>query len=195
MKPIWPEILRVTLVGTAQGLLLAAFAVGVLRAPPQEFIVACGGASNFLLVGGDCVSFFDTGRPRRAAFAAVLAPLDFFLLGTASGFTLAVPLAVFTFPPFTGVLALAAFSVSAVAYLVRCASLLWNARRRPTPAAIALAVRWAFLVLVFPPPAWLLGWGGGSVEAYMAAFVLQFAGLLAERWHEGVINLASHATR
>ena len=45
------------------------------------------------------------------------------------------------------------------------------------------AVRWAFLALVFPVPALLLAWGGNSAAALTAAFVLQYAGLLAERWY------------
>jgi DMSO reductase anchor subunit len=128
-----------------------------------------------------------------------------------------VPLAVLAYPQFAGPLALAAFGFGAAAYLVRCVSLLRNARLRPrsTPASaiginhsrivqkaqgfmggsfntreffhgrpdrVVRAVRWAFLVLAFPVPAWLLGWGGGSLQAYGAAFALQFAGLLAERW-------------
>lgn len=44
------------------------------------------------------------------------------------------------------------------------------------------AVRWAFLALAFPAPALLLGWGGDSIAALSAAFALQYAGLLAERW-------------
>jgi DMSO reductase anchor subunit len=121
-----------------------------------------------------------------------LTPLNYFLLGTASGFTLAVPVAVLTFPQFAGVLALAAFSISAAAYLMRCASLVRNARLRPKstrelfhgrPERVVRAARWAFLILAFPVPAWLLGWGGGSLQACVAAFAIQFAGLLAERWY------------
>jgi DMSO reductase anchor subunit len=144
--------------------------------------------------------------------------LNFFLLGTASGLTLSVPLAVITHPQFVGPLALGAFGLSAVAWAVRIASLVRNARLRPkstTASAIGIAhprivqkaqgfmggsyntreffhrrpdlvvraVRWSFLLLLFPMPGWLLGWGGGSPAAFVAAFVLQFAGLLAERWY------------
>jgi DMSO reductase anchor subunit len=144
--------------------------------------------------------------------------LNFFLLGTASGLTLSVPLAVITHPQFVGPLALGAFGLSAVAWAVRIASLVRNARLRPkstTASAIGIAhprivqkaqgfmggsyntreffhrrpdlvvraVRWSFLLLLFPLPGWLLGWGGGSPAAFVAAFVLQFAGLLAERWY------------
>jgi len=142
---------------------------------------------------------------------------NYLLLGTASGFTLSVPIAVLAYPQFAGVLALAAFGVGAAAYVVRCISLLRNRRLRPkstTASAIGInhphieqkaqgfmggsfntreffhgrpdrvvrAVRWAFLLLAFPIPAWLLGWGGGSLQVFVAAFSIQFAGLLAERW-------------
>ena len=148
----------------------------------------------------------------------VLTPLNYLLLGTASGFTLSVPVAVVAYPQFAGVLALAAFSVGALAYLTRCASLVRNARLRPrSTAATAIGIdhpqivqkaqgfmggsfntreffhgrpdlvlrtaRWAFLTLAFPVPALLLGWGGGSLQVFIAAFAVQFAGLLAERWY------------
>jgi DMSO reductase anchor subunit len=51
------------------------------------------------------------------------------------------------------------------------------------PELVVRAVRWSFLALVFPVPAWLLGWGGGSLTAFVAAFAMQFTGLLAERWY------------
>jgi len=51
------------------------------------------------------------------------------------------------------------------------------------PDLVVRAVRWSFLVLLFPLPGWLLGWGGGSLESFCAAFAMQFAGLLAERWY------------
>jgi DMSO reductase anchor subunit len=52
------------------------------------------------------------------------------------------------------------------------------------PEAIVRAVKWTFLLLVFPVPAALLAagiaWGVPGLIA--AAFVAQYAGLLAERW-------------
>jgi DMSO reductase anchor subunit len=143
---------------------------------------------------------------------------NFFLLGTASGATLAVPVAAFAWPQFVGPLALGAFGLGAVAWVVRCATLLRNARLKPKsttasaigvahprivqkaqgfmggsyntreffhgrPPLVVRAVRWAFIALVFPAPAWLLGWGGGTLAALGGAFALQFAGLLAERWY------------
>lgn len=144
--------------------------------------------------------------------------VNFILLGIASGLTLAVPLAVIAHPQFVGPLALGAFGLAAVAWAVRIASLVRNARLRPkstTASAIGIAhprivqkaqgfmggsyntreffhgrpdlvvraVRWSFLLLLFPVPAWLLGWGGGSLATFIAAFVLQFTGMLAERWY------------
>ena len=144
--------------------------------------------------------------------------VNFFLLGSASGLTLAVPLAAIAHPQFVGPLALGAFGLAAVAWAVRITSLVRNARLRPkstTASAIGVAhprivqkaqgfmggsyntreffhgrpdllvraVRWSFLLLLFPVPAWLLGWGGGSLATFVAAFVLQFTGLLAERWY------------
>lgn len=150
-------------------------------------------------------------------WATALTPINFALLGTASGFTLAVPLAVLAHPPFAGPLALAAFGLAALAWLSRGAALLRNARLRPlatTASAIGVAhprvvqitqgftagsfntreffhgksprvlaaARWIFLVFFFPVPGWLLGWGGGTLGAYLAAFVAQFGALIAERW-------------
>ena len=144
--------------------------------------------------------------------------VNFLLLGLASGLTLAVPLAVLRFSQFAGPLALAAFGASALAWIVRIATLVRNAHLRPKstlqsaigiarpkivqkaqgfiggsfntreffhgkPRPVLGAVRWLFLALIFPVPAWLLGWGGGSLDAFIAAFALQFAGLLAERWY------------
>ena len=143
--------------------------------------------------------------------------VNFVLLGTASGLTLSVPLATTAYPQFAGPLALAAFGLSALAWLVRGASMIRNARLRPKstaasaigvahprivqtsqgftggsyntreffhgrPAAVVAGARWMFLILFFPLPAWLLGWSGGSHAAFWAAFALQFAGVLAERW-------------
>ncbi len=46
-------------------------------------------------------------------------------------------------------------------------------------------IKWAFLVLVFPVPMILLwiGYAGGSPAILLAAFGVQYVGLLAERWY------------
>ena len=134
-----------------------------------------------------------------------LTVVNYTLLGIASGFTLAAALDA----RYTG----AALALGALAYLGRLASLSRNARLRPRstlasaigvkhpgirqisqgamggsfntreffhgrPREVVRAVRWAFLALVFPVPALLLLSG----QAW-AAFLVQYAGLLAERWY------------
>lgn len=51
------------------------------------------------------------------------------------------------------------------------------------PYEVVRATRWAFLMLVFPLPAILLVFAPHSMLALAAAFVFQYAGLLAERWY------------
>lgn len=50
------------------------------------------------------------------------------------------------------------------------------------PREVVRAVRWTFLALVFPVPALLL-LAGSSPLILVTAFLLQYAGLLAERWY------------
>ncbi|HEX6267884.1 MAG TPA: DmsC/YnfH family molybdoenzyme membrane anchor subunit [Burkholderiales bacterium] len=134
-----------------------------------------------------------------------LTVVNYALLGTASGLTLAAVLQPSYVP--------AALLAGAVAYLMRIASLARNARLRPRstlasaigvkhpgiaqiaqgamggsfntreffhgrPREAMRAVRWTFLALLFPVPAALLFSGQETL-----AFALQFAGLLAERWY------------
>jgi DMSO reductase anchor subunit len=51
------------------------------------------------------------------------------------------------------------------------------------PREVVRAVRWTFLALVFPVPALLMLVLGPSFAVLMAAFLVQYAGLLAERWY------------
>jgi sulfite dehydrogenase (quinone) subunit SoeC len=51
------------------------------------------------------------------------------------------------------------------------------------PREVVRAVRWSLLALVFPVPALLLWSGSQAAPVLGAAFVLQYAGLLAERWY------------
>jgi len=51
------------------------------------------------------------------------------------------------------------------------------------PREVVRAVRWSMLALVFPVPALLLFGGSQSAPVLGAAFLLQYAGLLAERWY------------
>ena len=51
------------------------------------------------------------------------------------------------------------------------------------PREVVRAARWAFLALVFPMPAMFLLFASHSPGMLFFAFVLQYAGLLAERWY------------
>ena len=51
------------------------------------------------------------------------------------------------------------------------------------PREVVRATRWAFLGLVYPVPALLLVAGGSSAAVLGTAFLVQYAGLLAERWY------------
>jgi DMSO reductase anchor subunit len=51
------------------------------------------------------------------------------------------------------------------------------------PREVVRAVRWTFLALVFPVPALLLILFNASFPGLAAAFLAQYAGLLAERWY------------
>lgn len=134
-----------------------------------------------------------------------LTVLNYTLLGCASGLTLAAALE----PRYT----VAALVVGAAAYLGRLAALARNARLRPKstlataigvrhpqirqiaqgamggsfntreffhgrPREVVRAARWSMLALVFPVPGILLLLGLPG-----AAFVVQYLGLLAERWY------------
>ncbi len=51
------------------------------------------------------------------------------------------------------------------------------------PVAVLRGVKWFFLIAAFPLPVLLLSFGmKGGVAALAAAFIVQYAGLLAERW-------------
>jgi len=50
-------------------------------------------------------------------------------------------------------------------------------------AEVVRAVRWGLLALACPVSALLLGDGTGSAPLLAGAFLVQFAGLLLERWY------------
>ena len=51
------------------------------------------------------------------------------------------------------------------------------------PREVVRAVRWTFLALVFPVPAVILLFAPHSAGTLFFSFVLQYGGLLAERWY------------
>ena len=146
-------------------------------------------------------------------WATPLTVLNFFLLGTASGFTLAAVFARVLAPGLAGIYAASAMALTALAFCFRAATLLRNARLQPRsttqsaigiahpkvvqrsqgftggsfntreffpgkPAPVVRAVKWSFVLLAFVLPLGLLLAGHTAL-----AFLVQFAGLLAERWY------------
>jgi DMSO reductase anchor subunit len=157
-----------------------------------------------------------------AEWHTALTPLNYTLMGGASGFTLAAALAAMIEPQRVSFLAGWAIVLTALAALGRIASLLRNARLKPRStiqSAIGVkhpvvvqrsmgfmggsfntreffhgasarwlrAVRPAFLLLAFAVPLVLLVLGRAqpaqaAAATLLAAFGVQYLGLLAERW-------------
>ncbi|HTG98023.1 MAG TPA: DmsC/YnfH family molybdoenzyme membrane anchor subunit [Burkholderiales bacterium] len=146
-------------------------------------------------------------------WATPLTVANFFLLGSASGFTLAAALAAALAPGLARGYALWAIALTLLGAALRMASLARNRRLRPRSSlqsAIGIAeprirqvsqgftagsfntheffhgasaaslrwVRWGFLLFAFAVPTVLLG-----LSFFVAAFVIQYAGLLLERWY------------
>lgn len=180
-------------------------------------IGSLGAAANMLL-------FLCTGMVYAAVkflqeWASPLTVLNYFLLGSASGFTLAAAYAAYQAPALTEFYAGWAITLTLAALATRVASLIRNARLKRIStlqsaigvrhnkvqqramgmmggsyntreyfhgrtAAFLKSVKWLFLVLVFPLPVLLL-WAGlfnDSTGLLVAAMVVQYVGLLFERW-------------
>ncbi len=152
-------------------------------------------------------------------WASPLTVINYLLLGTASGFTLATAFAQSQAPELVTFFGTWAIIITLAALATRSASLIRNARikhksslqtaigiRHPRIQQKAMgmmggafntreffhgatitfmrSVKWIFLVLVFPIPVLLL-WAGmeaNSAGLLAAAFVIQYVGLLFERW-------------
>lgn len=182
------------------GLLQAALLAGALAAAVCLALFVCTGMIYA------CLKFLQEWH-------SPLTVLNFILLGCASGLTAATALAGRLDPALEPGYGLAALIALALAAASRAASLLRNARLRPrsnlqtaigvkhpqiaqkaqgamggsfntreffhgASAARLSGVKWFFAVAAFAVPAALLALGLPS-----AAFLVQFAGLLAERWH------------
>lgn len=152
-------------------------------------------------------------------WASPLTLVNYFLLGCASGFTLATGFARFAAPELVKIYGITALILIAAALIGRSASLWRNARikskstlqtatgiRHPRVTQIAQgamggsfntrhyfhgktaqflrSVKWIFLVLVFLAPALLLASAltDASAGLLVAAFIIQYVGLIAERW-------------
>jgi sulfite dehydrogenase (quinone) subunit SoeC len=165
-----------------------------------------------------CTGMIYAGLRFLQQWHTALTPINYAALGCASGLTAAAALAAWLEPALARPYAVAALAVGALAYVLRLASLVRNARLRPKstlataigvkhpriaqiaqgamggsfntreffhgrPREVVRAARWAFLALVFPVPALLLAFAKESPIGLGAAFVVQYAGLLAERWY------------
>lgn len=152
-------------------------------------------------------------------WATPLTVINYILLGTASGFTLATAFASYQAPNLVNFYGGWAIIITVTAFITRGASLIRNSRiRAKSSLKTAIGVRdtrikqrsmgfmggsfntreyfhgasmfvfrfikWIFLVLAFVLPVILLSTGMATASAniLMAAFVIQYVGLVAERW-------------
>lgn len=152
-------------------------------------------------------------------WASPLTLVNYFLLGSASGFTLATAFGAVAAPDLVRMYGVAAAAFTLAALASRAASLYRNARIRPKSTlqsatgirhpqivqkaqgsmggsfntreffhgrqpAFVRSVKWIFLVLTFPVPLLFLaaGLALASITLLVAAFAIQYAGLIAERW-------------
>jgi len=152
-------------------------------------------------------------------WATPLTVVNYMLLGSASGFTLATAFAAYVGSDLVTFYGAWAIIITLAAFVTRSASLLRNARikyRSSLRSAIGIrharieqksrgfmagafntreyfhgasgrsfrSIKWLFLVLVFPLPVMLLsaGLGSGLFAILAFAFLVQYLGLIAERW-------------
>jgi sulfite dehydrogenase (quinone) subunit SoeC len=186
-----------------------ALAVGVIGALLALALFVCTGMIYA------CLRFL-------AEWHTALTPINYTLLGSASGFMLAAGLAALLEPQRAGFLATAALVLTVLAAVGRGAALVRNARLKPrstiqtaigikhpvvvqrsmgfmggsfntreffhhASAARFRAVKPAFIVLAFVVPIAILVLArtqpaGANAALLLAAFAVQYVGLLAERW-------------
>jgi DMSO reductase anchor subunit len=152
-------------------------------------------------------------------WATPLTVVNYTLLGSASGFTLATAFAAYQGSDLIQFYGGWAIILTVAAFITRLSSLIRNARlkHRSTigtaigirhakivqksqgfmsgsfntreffhgaPATVFKAVKWLFLVSVFPVPIFLVsvGLGAEASAVLLIAFAVQYGGLLAERW-------------
>lgn len=152
-------------------------------------------------------------------WACALTVINYLLLGTASGFTLATAFASANAPELLGLYGNWAIIITAFAFVSRVGSLIRNSRikaKSTLQTAIGIRhtkiqqkamgmqggsmntrdffhhksavfmkiIKWSFLILVFPLPIIFL-WSGMNTEStslLLGAFIIQYVGLIAERW-------------
>ena len=178
---------------------------------------AAAAAATFLLF--ICTSMIYATIKFLQEWASALTVVNYLLLGTASGFTLAAAFASSNAPDLLVLYGNWAIIITVVAFITRGGSLIRNARIKATStiqSAIGIRhpkiqqkamgmqggsmntrdffhhksssfmriIKWSFMILVFPLPVLLL-WSGtdsGSTSTLLGAFIIQYIGLIAERW-------------
>ena len=154
-------------------------------------------------------------------WSSPLTVINYILLGSASGFTLATAYSsYYDAPEITKFYGARAIILTVVAFITRSASLIRNARikyKSSVQTAIGIrhnkivqksqgamggsyntreyfhgktamflkSIKWLFMMLVFPLPVILLSssLGEANSQVLAAAFVIQYIGLMAERWY------------
>jgi DMSO reductase anchor subunit len=185
---------------------------------PQAALVLGGLTTLFCLVLFLCTGMIYASLRLLQEWATPLTPINFLLLGCASGAMLAAAYAALQGSPLATVYGSAALALTLAGAITRIASLLRNRALRPRTtlqSAIGiphprirqvaqglmggsfntreffhratrqkmLAVKWGFLLVAFALPLFLLCLPGASSPVLVAAFVIQYLGLLAERWY------------
>ena len=180
--------------------------IGVLGVMAALFLFMCTGMIYA------CIKFLQE-------WATPMTPFNYFLLGSASGFSFAAAYAAVMAPALMPFYAGWAITLTLVGLLARVYTLLRNARlkaKSTVQTAIGVrhtqvqqrsmgmmggsyntreyrhgktvlfmkSVKWIFLILAFVVPVVLLSLGmeGGQAGILAAAFVVQYIGLLFERW-------------
>ncbi len=184
-----------------------------------QFTLALGAATAIACVAlFICTAMIYASLRLLQEWATPLTPVNYLLLGCASGTMLAAAYAALQGSSLAPAFAVAAFALTLGGALTRIASLLRNRSLRPrtTPqSAIGVphprikqvsqglmggsfntreffhgatpqkmrAIKWGFLLLAFVLPLILLCLPAVSSPVLVAAFVIQYLGLLAERWY------------
>ena len=199
----WDTVLYTSKTGTTLQLSLVVGAVGMI--------------ATFLLF--ICTSMIYATIKFLQEWACALTVVNYLLLGTASGFTLAAAFASANAPDLLALYGNWAIIITASAFITRAGSLIRNARlkakstiqsaigiRHPKiqqkamgmqggsmntrdffhhkTATFMKIIKWSFMILVFPVPIILLwvGIDSGSTSILLGAFIIQYIGLIAERW-------------
>ena len=167
-----------------------------------------------------CTAMIYACLPFLREWHSPLTVINYTLLGSASGFSLATSFSAYSATELTRFFAVSAIIVTVLAFVGRSVSLIRNSRLKPKSTlqtAIGVkhprivqksqgftggsfntkeffhgktmnllrSIKWFFLISVFVLPPLLLfaGISSGSTALLVLAFVVQYMGLIAERWY------------